>query len=137
MTKHPTRYPDLTDPQAQPRHTGIASFFRAPIAGDPAEADIALIGVPFDGGVTHRSGARHGPRAVRDQSSLLRKFNAATGVAPFADIRVRDLGDCWIDRPFALEGAHEEIAAFYKSVIAAGVTPVSVGGDHSVTLPIL
>jgi guanidinopropionase len=57
MAKNPTRYPELGDPQAQPRHTGIASFFRASIAKDPSEADIALIGVPFDGGVTHRSGA--------------------------------------------------------------------------------
>jgi len=74
---------------------------------------------------------------VRDQSSLMRRLNAATGVAPFADVQVRDLGDCWIERPFALEGAHDEIGSFYKSIVAAGVTPVSVGGDHSVTLPIL
>ena len=137
MIKQPTTYPDLADPQARPRYTGIPTFFRTPQANSLTEADIGLIGVPYDGGVTNRSGARHGPRAVRDQSSLLRKLNAATGVAPFADIRVRDLGDCWIERPFALEGAHEEIGAFYQSVIAAGVTPVSVGGDHSVTLPIL
>ena len=137
MIKQPTAYPELADPQARPRYTGIPTFFRTPQATSLTEADIGLIGVPYDGGVTNRSGARHGPRAVRDQSSLLRKLNAATGIAPFADIRVRDLGDCWIERPFALEGAHEEIGAFYKSVIAAGVTPVSVGGDHSVTLPIL
>ena len=78
--KHPERYPDMADPQARPRHAGIASFFRAPIADDPAEADIAVLGIPFDGGVTHRSGARHGPRAVREQSTLLRRHNAATGL---------------------------------------------------------
>ena len=54
MTKRPARYQDFADPQARPRYTGIASFFRAPITEDPSEADIALIGVPFDGGVTHR-----------------------------------------------------------------------------------
>jgi len=137
MAKHPTRYNDLSDPQARPRHTGIASFFRAPIADDPAEADIALIGVPFDGGVTHRSGARHGPRAVRDQSTLLRRVNGATGVAPFARARVRDLGDCWIEFPYELGGALDEIAAYYRAVHAAGAVPVSVGGDHSISLPIL
>jgi guanidinopropionase len=137
MIKSPTKYPDLEDPQARPRYTGIPTFFRTPVADSLDGVDIGLIGVPYDGGVTNRSGARHGPRAVRDQSSLMRRLNAATGVAPFNDVRVRDLGDCWIEQPFALEGAHDEIGAFYKSVIAAGVTPVSVGGDHSITLPIL
>lgn len=137
MTKRPTRYEDLNDPQARPRHTGIASFFRAAIADDPADADIALIGVPFDGGVTHRSGARHGPRAVREQSTLLRRINAATGVAPFAQARVRDLGDCWLEFPYELTGALEEIAGYYRAVHDAGAIPVSVGGDHSISLPIL
>ena len=137
MTKRPTTYHDLNDPQARPRHTGIASFFRAPIAEDPTQADIALIGVPFDGGVTHRSGTRHGPRAVREQSTLLRRINAATGVAPFTQARVRDLGDCWIEFPYELERALGEIAAFYGNVHAAGAIPLSVGGDHSISLPIL
>ncbi|HTC07835.1 MAG TPA: agmatinase [Acetobacteraceae bacterium] len=137
MIKSPTKYPDLEDPQARPRYTGIPSFFRTPVADGLDGVDIGLIGVPYDGGVTNRTGARHGPRAVRDQSSLMRRLNAATGIAPFHDVRVRDLGDCWIEQPFALEDAHGEIGAFYKTVIAAGVTPVSVGGDHSITLPIL
>lgn len=135
--KQPTQYHDLADPQARPRYSGIATFFRAPAAEAASEADIAIIGVPFDGGVTNRSGARHGPRAVREQSSLLRRINAATGVAPFERARVRDLGDCWIERPYELTGAHAEIAAFYQQVAAAGAVPLSVGGDHSVTLPIL
>ena len=137
MTKHPFQYQEMRDPQARPRHTGIASFFRTPIADTAREADIALLGVPFDGGVTHRSGARHGPRAVRDQSTLLRRINAATGVAPFARARVRDLGDCWLEFPYELTGALEEIAAFYRDVHAGGAVPVSVGGDHSISLPIL
>ena len=137
MAKLPTRYPDLRDPQAQPRHTGIASFFRAPIADDPAEADIALIGVPFDGGVTHRSGARHGPRALREQTTLLRRNKSATGVSPFAAARVRDLGDCWLEFPYELSGALDEIATYYRAIHAAGAIPVSAGGDHSISLPIL
>ena len=137
MSKRPTTYVDLADPQARPRYVGITTFFRAPYADTLTEADVGLIGVPFDGGVTNRSGARHGPRAVREQSALLRRINAATGVAPFAQARVRDLGDCWIERPFELTGALDEIAAFYRAVVESGVTPVSVGGDHSVSLPIL
>jgi len=135
--KTPTRYPDLVDPQARPRYTGIATFFRAPATEDLAATDIGIIGVPFDGGVTNRTGARHGPRAVREQSTLLRRYNGSTGVAPFAEARVRDLGDCWIEQPYALDGALNEIAAFYQKIVAAGVTPLSVGGDHAMTLPIL
>lgn len=135
--KRPARYLDLADPQAQPRYVGIPTFFRAPHSQDLAETDIGLIGVPFDGGVTNRSGARHGPRAVRDQSSLLRRINSATEIAPFALARVRDLGDAWIEQPYELEGALDEIEQFYRVVVAASVAPLSVGGDHSVTLPIL
>ena len=130
-------YPSMTDPQQRPRYTGIATFFRAPYTQHLAEADIGLIGVPFDGGVTNRTGTRHGPREVRDQSSLLRPFNPATGAAPFQAARVRDLGDCWIERPYELAGALGEIEAFYRRVVTAGVVPVTVGGDHSIAWPIL
>ncbi|MBW4092176.1 MAG: agmatinase [Proteobacteria bacterium] len=135
--KPPVRYQDLADPQAQPRHTGIPTFFRTPHTEALDQVDIGVIGVPFDGGVTHRSGARHGPRAVRVQSALLRRYNGVTGVAPFASARVRDLGDCWIEFPYQLEAALDEIAGFYRSVVEAGVVPLSVGGDHSISLPIL
>jgi guanidinopropionase len=137
MLKSPVHYHDMADPQARPRYTEIPTFFRVPHTDRLDAVDIALIGVPYDGGVTNRSGARHGPRAVRDQTSLLRRINATTGVAPFAGPRVRDLGDCWIERPFALDTAHEEIASFYKQIVSASITPLSVGGDHSISLPIL
>ena len=131
------KYTDLADPQQRPRYTGIASFFRCAHTEDLAEVDIGLIGVPYDGGVTHRSGARHGPKAVRDQSSMLRRFHNTSGFNPFAAARVRDLGDCWIEFPYELEGALGEIEAFYRKIVAAGVTPVSCGGDHSIAYPIL
>ncbi len=131
------QYHDLSDPQAQPRYTGISTFFRTPYTQDLSEVDIGIIGVPFDGGVTNRSGARHGPRAVRDQSSMLRRMNGATGVRPFESARVRDLGDAWIERPFELTEALDEITAFYATVSAAGVVPLSVGGDHAITFPIM
>ena len=137
MLKPPTHYQDMTDPQARPRYTGIASFFRAPPTEDLNDVDVGIIGVPFDGGVTNRSGARHGPRAVREQSALLRRINAATGITPFATARVRDLGDCWLEHPYELQGAQAEIAGFYRTVVSAGVVPLSVGGDHSISLPIL
>ncbi len=135
--KQTVRYHDLADPQTQPRFSGIPTFFRAPAEQDLSKVDIGVIGVPFDGGVTNRSGTRHGPREVRNQSTLSRRINTATGVQPFDDLRVRDLGDCWIEQPFALEPALGEIEAFYRRVVSAGVTPLSAGGDHSMTLPIL
>ena len=135
--KQPTRYPELADPQAQPRFTGISTFFRTPYTQALAEADIGLIGIPFDGGVTNRSGARHGPRAVREQSSLLRRIHGTTLGMPFAGARVRDLGDAWIEQPYELQGALGEIQTFLQSVVEAGVVPISVGGDHSISLPIL
>ncbi len=130
-------YPIMSNPQAQPRYVGIPTFFRAPHTQDLSAVDIGLIGVPFDGGVTNRPGARHGPREVRNQSSLLRPINTATGAQPFHDLRIRDLGDCWIEEPYNLAGALAEIEAFYRQVVAAGVTPVTVGGDHSIAWPIL
>ena len=135
--KTPRDYPAMADPQQRPRYTGIPTFFRTPHVADLADCDIGLIGVPFDGGVTNRTGARHGPREVRNQSSLLRPINTATDQAPFAAHRIRDLGDCWIERPYALDGALAEIEAFYRTVVEAGVTPVTVGGDHSIAWPIL
>ena len=137
MIKQPQKYRDFSDPQALPRYTGIASFFRTPITQDLGDTDIGIIGVPYDGGVTHRTGARHGPRAVRDQSCLLRRINAATGVMPFASAKVRDLGDCWIEQPYELVSALAEIEAFYQIVVRSGIIPLSVGGDHSISLPIL
>ncbi|MGE0226394.1 MAG: agmatinase [Acetobacteraceae bacterium] len=137
MIKQPDKYQDMADPQARPRYTGVATFFRTPMETDLSATDIGVIGVPFDGGVTNRTGTRHGPRAVREQSTLLRRINGATGIAPFGMARVRDLGDCWIEQPYTLTGALEEIAAFYRTVSAAGVTPLSVGGDHAISLPIL
>src|SRR4051812_33275068 len=80
--KRPKRYAELADPQARPRYTGISTFFRTPHTESLGEVDIGVIGVPFDGGVTNRTGTRHGPRAVRDQSSLLRRINPATRFAP-------------------------------------------------------
>jgi guanidinopropionase len=131
---------EFADPQARPRYVGIPTFMRTPYVPEEAGwagVDIGLIGIPFDGGVTNRTGARHGPREVRNQSSLMRRINQSSGIAPFDLCRVADLGDAWVESPFHLEQSLDEIAAFYHRVDAAGVAPLSVGGDHSVALPIL
>ena len=98
--------------------------------------DIALVGIPFDGGVTNRTGARHGPREIRNQSSLMRMINQATGVNPYELCSIADVGDAWVQKPFELTGALQEIEDFFQMVHQSGTVPVSAGGDHSVTLPI-
>jgi guanidinopropionase len=124
------------DPMKEPRYTEIATFMRAPLSHNLAEVDIGLIGVPTDLGVTNRPGARHGPREIRNSSSLMRTFNLALGVNPYELCRIADLGDVRLSHRFDLERQVEEIAAFYREVHAAGVRPVSAGGDHSITYPI-
>ncbi|PWU20160.1 MAG: agmatinase, partial [Candidatus Rokuibacteriota bacterium] len=103
---------------------------------DPAELDVALLGIPYDGGTSYRSGARHGPRHVREQSSLIRPFNPVLHVAPFEKLRVADYGDVDVV-PISIEGTFAAIQRETDVLVDAGVLPLSVGGDHSITLPIL
>jgi len=110
---------------------------RAPYREDLDGLEIGLVGVPFDGGVTNRTGARHGPREIRNQSSLMRRRNQASGIGPHDLCSVADVGDAWVQSPFELEKSLDEIRSFYAELHQAGVVPVSAGGDHSVTLPIL
>ncbi|MGB0751229.1 MAG: agmatinase [Gammaproteobacteria bacterium] len=130
-------YSQQPDPMQQPRYTGLATFMRAPYDPQMNGVDVALVGVPFDGGVTNRTGARHGPREVRNQSSLMRRINQATGVCPYDLVRIADIGDAVVQKPFELESSLEEIADFYRAIHSRGVVPVSAGGDHSITLPIM
>ena len=137
MIKDIQLYPDMANPQLRPRYSGLASFFRTPLAEHLESVDIGVIGVPFDGGVTNRTGARHGPRAVREQTTLVRRYNQASGVGPFDLARVADLGDAWLEQPYELTVALKEIQTFFDTVCQSRVVPLSVGGDHSITLPIL
>lgn len=123
--------------QTLPRYSGIATFMRCDYVPEMSGVDIALIGVPFDGGVTNRTGTRHGPREIRNQSSLMRTINQATGIAPFELCRVADVGDALPDSPFELIAAHQSIEHFFNRVVASGVMPIAAGGDHSISLPIL
>jgi agmatinase len=130
--------PPLTprDPFVSPRFGQIATFMLLPAADTPAGLDVALLGIPYDGGTSYRSGARFGPRAVREQSSLIRPWNPVLKVHPFERLRVADCGDVDVV-PISIERTHEAIERRIADVVAAGARPLSVGGDHSVTLPIL
>ena len=125
------------DPMSAPRYTGVATFMRAPLVCDPSKLDIALIGVPFDGGVENRPGQRHGPRDIRNMSSFIRTVHHVTRVNPYKLCRVADMGDVPITNTFNIEASHADITEFYRRVHAAGAVPLSAGGDHSVSLPIL
>ena len=120
-----------------PRYGGVATFMRAPLVRDPFKLDIALIGVPFDGGVENRPGQRHGPREIRNMSSLMRTVHHVTRVNPYKLCRVADMGDVPITKAFHIEASHANITEFYRKVHAAGAVPLSAGGDHSISLPIL
>ena len=108
---------------------------RLPIITDPTLVDVALVGVPFDGGTTNRPGTRHGPREIRNQSSLMRRINA-NGVAPYDTLRVADLGDAPVN-PIDLLDLLAKIEKFFTAIAQAGAIPVAAGGDHLITLPIL
>jgi guanidinopropionase len=128
--------PWVDDPMSAPRYREIATFMRAPLTRDLAGVGIGMIGVPFDGGVTNRPGARHGPREIRNMSSLMRAIHHVSGINPYALCKVADLGDVPFPRIYDLEGSMEDIATFYRAVHGAGVIPLSAGGDHSITFPI-
>ncbi len=128
-------FPQPLDAAEIPRFAGIPSFMRLPIFEDPAQVDIALLGVPWDGGTTNRAGARHGPREVRNQSSLMRKVHHVSRIAPYDLVRVGDIGDAPVN-PIDLLDSLKRIEGFYRRIHAAGAIPLSVGGDHLVTLPI-
>jgi guanidinopropionase len=119
-----------------PRYAGIASFMRLPIVSDARGLDVALLGVPFDGGTTNRAGARHGPREIRSQSSLIRRVHHVSGAAPYDRLRVADIGDAPVN-PIDLRESLLGIESFVSAVHRHGAAPISAGGDHLVTLPIL
>ena len=123
-----------------PRFAGIPTFMRLPHVGlgDPrlAQVDIGLIGAPWDGGTTTRPGPRHGPRQLRDLSTMMRAENGATRVRPFERANCADLGDV-APNPADLHDTLARMTAFYDWVVAAGILPLTGGGDHLCTLPIL
>ena len=120
----------------EPRYSGIPTFMRTSLAETLDGVDIGLIGVPYDGGVTNRAGARHGPREIRNQSSLMRTIHHINRESPFDIANIADLGDVSFSEPFDHQVVNDDIAEFYRLVKESGVIPLSAGGDHSITYPI-
>ncbi|MCC7272562.1 MAG: agmatinase [Alphaproteobacteria bacterium] len=135
-TRDPASFPQPVEGTTMPRFADIPTFMRLPVVRDAAQLDIALIGVPWDGGTTNRAGARHGPREIRNMSSLMRKVHHATGIAPYTLARVGDHGDVPVN-PADLTDTLGRVERFFARVHAAGAIPLSAGGDHLVTLPIM
>ncbi len=119
-----------------PRFAGHPTFMRLPAVTSAEGLDIALVGIPWDGGTTNRAGARHGPREVRSQSSLMRRAHHVSGVVPFDMANIADVGDLSVN-PINLLNGLERIENGMSRIIAAGALPLSVGGDHLTTLPVL
>ena len=120
-----------------PRYMEIPTFMRTPLVRDWPEIDVAMVGVPYDGAVTNRPGARHGPREIRNASSMMRSIHPTTRVDPYALCRIGDAGDVPFSRVYEIEATHREITQFFSTLHRAGVVPLAAGGDHSITLPIL
>src|SRR5437870_2499066 len=129
-------HPEPRDAFVSPRFGQVATFMLLPAAATAAGLDVALVGIPYDGGVSYRTGARFGPRAVREQSSLIRPWHPVLKVHPFERLRVADCGDVDVV-PISIERTYAAIERHVGEILAHGAVPVSVGGDHSVTLPIL
>lgn len=125
-----------TDGQRSPRYAGLTTFARLPRREDVPDHDIAVVGVPFDAGVTFRPGARFGPGAIREASRLLRPYNPALDVAPFAETQVVDAGDLDCN-PFDIGVALDEIQAGIAELIQDGRRVVTLGGDHTIALAAL
>lgn len=119
-----------------PRFGGPATMMRLPTQGSAEGLDAAFIGIPMDIGTSNRPGTRLGPRQIRDESRMLRPYNMASGAAPFDHLRVADIGDVPINT-FDLKKSVQIIEDHYASVLAHGTVPLTLGGDHTLTWPIL
>jgi len=119
-----------------PRFGGPATMMRLPALPSAAGLDACFVGVPFDIGTSNRPGARFGPRQIRAESCLIRPYNMATRAAPFDSLSVADIGDVAINT-FNIARSVAIIEAAYDGIVAAGCKPLSIGGDHTIALPIL
>jgi agmatinase len=124
------------DSSKSPRFAQPATFMRLPYTTDLHGVDVALLGVPFDSGTSYRPGARLGPREIRAQSSLIRPYSYFQKISPFERLTIVDAGD--VDAPpVGIEAAYAAIDAAVDRIVSAGATPLVVGGDHSISLPVL
>jgi guanidinobutyrase len=130
-----THYQPLGGNQ-MPRFGGPATMMRLPSRPSAEGLDACFVGVPFDIGTSNRSGARFGPRQIRAESCLIRPYNMATRAAPFDSLSVADIGDVAINT-FNLEKSIEIIETAYDEILGHGCRPLTLGGDHTIALPIL
>jgi guanidinopropionase len=121
-----------------PRFGGIATFFRLPhVQLEQADdIDIGIVGVPWDGGTTNRPGPRHGPRQMRDQSSMVRRMHQTSHIVPYDLANVADLGDASVN-PADVQDSLQRVEAHFAALKAKGIRPLAAGGDHLCSLPIL
>jgi agmatinase/guanidinopropionase len=119
----------------EPFH-GIPTFMRLPASRELDDVDVAIVGIPFDSGTSYRSGTRFGPRKIRESSLLLWGYNTVLGVAPTDKLKVIDYGDVEVI-PVEIKATLENITKEVGSVLENGVTVISLGGDHSISLPLL
>jgi guanidinopropionase len=122
--------------QTTPRFADIATFFRLPVIKDLNRLDYCVCGIPWDGGTTNRPGARHGPREIRNASSLVRTYHPSSLKSPYDLFQVADIGDCPIN-PVDLQDSLYKVTAFFDKIVESKTIPLSIGGDHLVSLPIL
>lgn len=118
------------------RFSGPNTFMRLPMATDLSGLDVAFLGIPLDIGTSWRSGTRFGPKQVRSESAMLRPYNLGTGAAPFDSLQVADIGDLAINT-FSLKESIRIISESYDDILKHDLIPMAIGGDHSITLPIL
>lgn len=121
-----------------PRFGGVATFMRLPhvTLDDAKDIDIGLVGIPWDGGTTNRPGPRHAPRQMRDQSSMVRRMHQTMNIVPYDLANIADLGDCPVN-PANVDDALVRVGNYFKRLVAKGIRPISAGGDHLCSLPIL
>src|SRR5271170_6544021 len=119
-----------------PRYAGEATFARLPRLSEVAQADVAVLGVPFDSGVSYRPGARFGPGHIRESSRLLRPYNPALAVSPFAARQVADAGDIGVN-PFDIGEAIAAIEHGARDLFERAPRVLTLGGDHTIALPLL
>ncbi|MGH6933755.1 MAG: agmatinase, partial [Dongiaceae bacterium] len=119
-----------------PRFGGPATMMRLPLLPSAKDLDVCFVGVPLDTGTSNRAGARHGPRQIRAESCLIRPYNMATRAAPFDSLSIADIGDVAINT-FNLEKSIGIIERAYDEILSHGCKPLTLGGDHTIAIPIL
>ena len=121
---------------SMPRFGGPATMLRLPSQETPVGLDACFVGIPMDIGTSNRAGARHGPRQIRAESCMLRPYNMGTGAAPFERLQVADIGDLAINT-FSLDATCDIITTGVRAILNCGATPLILGGDHTLTYPVL